>query len=508
MTGWMIETLIATTLLMVAVLALRDVVTRHFGPRIAYLLWLAPALRMALPPIPPEWVWQAKGPVQSVVVVLEGASSLSFQPTIAVGSGIIWLDVLLAIWIGGAALFFLWHALRYIRFSRHVMAAAQPMFDHDRIRIASSSGVSSPVAFGFLGKTIVVPIDFEHRFSAVEQRLALAHEVAHHMRRDLPINLAALAMLALHWFNPIAHFAHRAFRLDQEAACDAIVLEGATPDERHAYGTALFKSATGAVPFAVCAMGTTTQLKARLQRIILARKQAHGLRSGTMITSLLVLAGLAVTASGGVAAEAAAKIEDRSTVVLGGSIVDVEPADVSLTEQQAEQQAEAADVAATRADDQANDAWNDDEPAQADLARAKADLLRAQADAMRQEADAFRARAEVRRGLAVARVEPPRPAAAPEPPAPPVVVKVITKVKCAEADRIQKIETPEHNIVICIKNAAIQASIREALIDARNDISGDIEDTQEPFVRAKLTQTIAAIDRQISRMDAHIHRRE
>jgi bla regulator protein blaR1 len=504
MTGWMIETLIATTLLMIAVLALRDVVTRHFGPRIAYLLWLAPALRMALPPIPAEWVWQAKGPVQSVVVVLEGASSLSFQPTIAVGSGIIWLDVILAVWIGGAALFFVWHALGYIRFSRRVMAAAEPLFDQDRIRIASSSGVSSPVAFGFVGKTIVVPVDFERRFSAVEQRLALAHEMAHHMRRDLLINLGALAMLALHWFNPIAHFAHRAFRLDQEAACDATVLEGATPDERHAYGSALFKSATGAVPFAVCAMGTTTQLKARLQRIIMGRKQARGLRAGTMITGLLVLTGLAVTASGGVAAEAAAKIEDTSTVVLGGGIVDVEPADVAL----AEQQTEAADVAATRANDRANDAWADSEPAEADVARAKADGLRAQADATRQEADAIRARADQRRGLAMAGIEPPSPPAPPAPPEPPVVAKVITKVKCADTDRIQRIETPDHNIVICIKNAAIQASIREALIDARDDINSDLEGTEEPMVRAKLTQAVAAIDRQISRMEAHSHRIE
>jgi bla regulator protein blaR1 len=324
------------------------------------------------------------------------------------------------------------------------------------------------------------------------------------MRRDLLINLGALAMLALHWFNPIAHFAHRAFRLDQEAACDATVLEGATPDERHAYGSALFKSATGAVPFAVCAMGTTTQLKARLQRIIMGRKQARGLRAGTMITGLLVLTGLAVTASGGVAAEAAAKIEDTSTVVLGGGIVDVEPADVAL----AEQQTEAADVAATRANDRANDAWADSEPAEADVARAKADGLRAQADATRQEADAIRARADQRRGLAMAGIEPPSPPAPPAPPEPPVVAKVITKVKCADTDRIQRIETPDHNIVICIKNAAIQASIREALIDARDDINSDLEGTEEPMVRAKLTQAVAAIDRQISRMEAHSHRIE
>ena len=43
MSGWIIETLIASTLLMLFVLALREPVSRHFGPRIAYALWLLPA---------------------------------------------------------------------------------------------------------------------------------------------------------------------------------------------------------------------------------------------------------------------------------------------------------------------------------------------------------------------------------------------------------------------------------------------------------------------------------
>ena len=48
MSGWIIETLIASTLLMLFVLALREPVSRHFGPRIAYALWLLPALRRGI----------------------------------------------------------------------------------------------------------------------------------------------------------------------------------------------------------------------------------------------------------------------------------------------------------------------------------------------------------------------------------------------------------------------------------------------------------------------------
>ena len=55
MIGWAIETLIATTLLMLVVLALRGPVRRAFGPGLAYLLWLLPLARMILPPLPASW---------------------------------------------------------------------------------------------------------------------------------------------------------------------------------------------------------------------------------------------------------------------------------------------------------------------------------------------------------------------------------------------------------------------------------------------------------------------
>ena len=45
MIGWLIEGLIASTVLMVAVLALRAPVRKAFGADIAYALWLLPVLR-------------------------------------------------------------------------------------------------------------------------------------------------------------------------------------------------------------------------------------------------------------------------------------------------------------------------------------------------------------------------------------------------------------------------------------------------------------------------------
>lgn len=268
MTGWLIETLIATTLLMLAVLAVREAVARRFGAAAAYALWLAPALRMVLPPLPSEWLGTRD---QAVVAIIDVVGTLPSQHSgaFAAGSTTDWPLIVLLIWSIGAVTFFGWHIWRYVQFTDRARHSADWLHAEDRVEVATSAAVTSPVAFGIFSKTVMLPADFETRYDATEQRLALAHEVAHHRRQDLTANLAALVMLSLHWFNPLAHWAFRAFRTDQEAACDAEVLKETAPSDWHAYGTALYKSATAGTPLAACATAATATLKVRLSRIAL-----------------------------------------------------------------------------------------------------------------------------------------------------------------------------------------------------------------------------------------------
>ena len=106
MTDWIFEALVATTVLMLIILAIRGAVAARFGPRAAYLLWLAPALRMVMPPLPAGWTIAPISQAQDAVIVMVGAQPNSATVLTAPESALSWAVVLGMIWLGGAAVFF------------------------------------------------------------------------------------------------------------------------------------------------------------------------------------------------------------------------------------------------------------------------------------------------------------------------------------------------------------------------------------------------------------------
>lgn len=315
MISWAVETLIASTLLMLVVLAVRGPVSRHFGPHVAYGLWLLPALRMLLPPLPEQ---MTPVPVKMLpkmsMAEIEALLAMPMPAAAApVENAINWPLTIGALWCAGSVLFLAWHLWSYRRFVHNVTGEATqlPKLDRDGVEVCSSPAASGPFAAGIFLKTVVLPEDYRRRYARDELRLAIEHELQHHRRCDMSANFAALVVLALHWWNPIAHLAHRAFRADQELACDALVLARATPAERHAYGTALLKSACDRLPVAACALGAGDDLKRRLTMMKMYRWDATRTRAGSLVAAALVGGGLLLTASNGFAAETTKKVEAR-----------------------------------------------------------------------------------------------------------------------------------------------------------------------------------------------------
>lgn len=296
MIAWLIETLVAVTLLMAMVLLLRGPVARSFGAGWAYALWAVPALRLVLPPLPqlaPDLF------LPPVVLFIPTAAEMAAPLPAEAGPGQ-WVPFMLAMWGGGAVIFLVWQWLGYRAFLGRIKDSSRPARPplFGGIRTWISDFVDGPLAIGVFERRIVLPGDFSRRYNPVERRLALEHELVHHKRGDIWWNLVATLVLAVFWFNPVAWLAFRAFRSDQELACDAAVARVASLDERCDYARALVKSASRPGLIAACALNPAGELKRRLK--MMRKHRTSPLRStgGVVALAAFAVAGFALGSAG------------------------------------------------------------------------------------------------------------------------------------------------------------------------------------------------------------------
>ncbi|HEX6374132.1 MAG TPA: M56 family metallopeptidase [Allosphingosinicella sp.] len=286
MIAWLVETCVAVTLLMAMVLVLRGPVARHFGAGWAYALWAVPAFRLVLPPLPqlaPDLH------IPPAVLFIPTAAEMAAPLPADAGPGQ-WVPFMLAMWAGGAVIFLTLQWLAYRAFLGRIRETSRPARPplFGGIRTWISEAVDGPLALGVIERRIVLPGDFARRYNPVERRLALEHELVHHRRGDIWWNLAAMVVLALFWFNPVAWLAFRAFRSDQELACDAAVARTASLDERCDYARALVKSASRPGLIAACALNPAGELKRRLR--MMRSHRSSRLRSAGGIVALAAFA--------------------------------------------------------------------------------------------------------------------------------------------------------------------------------------------------------------------------
>ncbi|WP_311269109.1 M56 family metallopeptidase [Sphingobium sp. WCS2017Hpa-17] len=311
MSVWLAETLIATTLLMALVMMLRRPVARWLGAGAAYLLWALPLARMVMPALPcdidpsPLHLAVDQAGLPDLLTVPPVAPVVATTPTFP------WLEAGLSLWFAGMVVFLIVQAVGYTRFRRHMLDGATPIGEERRIRLISSPHASGPLAFGVLRPYIVLPADFALRYDAQEQDMAIAHERAHHERRDLAANMIALLLLAVHWCNPVAWIAYRAYRADQETACDARVLSLYGRDQAHAYGRAILKAAGGRQFAGACHLTRITTLKGRLKMLSNHDISLQRISWGMAAVAIVTATGLALTASGSRAAQQMAAITDK-----------------------------------------------------------------------------------------------------------------------------------------------------------------------------------------------------
>jgi bla regulator protein blaR1 len=277
----LLEATVAGTAAIMVVLVLRPFLRRGFGAGIAYCAWaLVPvALFAVLLPAPPV-------PAAAQAAAAAMPASAATPSVVASVVPPSWPDWVLAAWLAGLLAMLVAAGARQRAFLRGLGRLRR--YAHDCWVAESVAGL--PALVGLFRPRIVLPGDFEKRFDPRERELVLRHERVHLARGDAAANALAELLHCLFWFNPLLPVALRAFRQDQELACDARVL-ARCPALRRAYGEAMFKAQLAAQPLPLaCHWGFGHPLKERIAMLKAPMVSPRRQRAGLVAVAALALA--------------------------------------------------------------------------------------------------------------------------------------------------------------------------------------------------------------------------
>ena len=305
------------------ILMVRLLFGRMLSARAKYYLWLLLALRLVLP-VTPESPLSLMNYVPRSGVVLASERETAGQETAAYQNGqetadaIVkntfqtqgvesaltwdWADVLLSVWLIGAAVMLMVYIILYILTERRMTALPicedketqlgflrlkQALRVSDRIKLVSGE---AGMLGGLFHPTLVIPTERRGEDAAP----ILIHELMHYKYGDLWLYTLFRLLIAVYWFHPVVWLCFWVARHDSEKACDERVLEsGLIP--AYTYAETLYREGrlrSGLSPMPQTTFGGGHGLKGRIKEISRFRKR------GKWVTALAIVLALVITACG------------------------------------------------------------------------------------------------------------------------------------------------------------------------------------------------------------------
>lgn len=304
MISLLLELLLPLSLVLMTLLVLRSYLLTRLGARTLYALWCLVPLLLLCFVLP----LQLSSSISSAAMQVYKVGLQQAEQQFNSESFMVWL------WFAGVVLFAATVLRSQWQLNKEKAAAKtidlKPAALKSDLPCLLSDKAQGPYISGVLKPQILLPADFFQRFSVIQQQLIIQHEHTHWRRGDLLCNLLALILLMLFWFNPLCWLAYRAYRQDQELACDALVLANAATADKIAYGKALLSNSE---PTPVSWLGLTTHygdIKQMKQRLLHLQTQ-QGFSKTTLIAAvaLVLITGLWLQQPALAAANTAAKNE-------------------------------------------------------------------------------------------------------------------------------------------------------------------------------------------------------
>ena len=294
------EVLITSSVLILALLALRGIFRRSLSRRVQYALWGLVALRLLVPvnlpaaqhsvltaaepvrtaitermetphtlqprqtvPSTPETVTPAPGgettpgtapgadpgadpvttPATPVTPAVEPAADPVTPATSAATEDTAALrfttaQALTALWLTGAAAMALWFLVANLRFARFLRRNRKPLVRPDcPLPVYAVEGIPSPCLAGLFRPAVYLTPAVAG--DPRRERHVLAHEQTHARHLDPLWSLIRCLCLTVYWFDPLVWIAAHASRSDCELACDEGALRRLGEGERIPYGETL-----------------------------------------------------------------------------------------------------------------------------------------------------------------------------------------------------------------------------------------------------------------------------
>ena len=292
---------IAASWIVIAVLILRFCLKK--APKwVNVLLWGIVAVRLIFPfsiesalslipsaeTVSPSIMMETAPSVQTGVPALDQVinpvidHSLSPAPGASANPLQIWISVMAAVWLAGAAALLLYSAISYWRLRRRVREAVIL-----RDNIYQSENAGSPFVLGIIQPKIYLPYSVDSGALAY----VIAHEQAHIRRGDHWWKPLAFLLLTVHWFNPLLWLSYILLCRDIELACDEKVIREMGSKQRADYTQALVSCSVSRRSIAACPLAFgEVGVKTRVKSVMNYKKPAFWI----ILASALICAAAAV----------------------------------------------------------------------------------------------------------------------------------------------------------------------------------------------------------------------
>ena len=248
---------IAACFVIVALLLIRQI--RNIPRRVIYPLWGLAFFRLIIPfTIPTSWsLFNFTGRLVKRLITVETIIQVTTEIPKASGfmamnmigaaeeyapivykteslrqafvvAAVIWIIVTTALLLTAAILYLL--TLKELRKAVHI-----------RADLYHSDMVLSPVLAGLIHPKIILPEALDP--DSEEGRIILAHENIHKKRWDNLWRVLGIAVVCIHWFNPLAWIMLKMFFTDMELSCDELVVRKYNKNKRKIYAETLLRFA-------------------------------------------------------------------------------------------------------------------------------------------------------------------------------------------------------------------------------------------------------------------------